>query len=340
MNKLTLFLFLLAFTFIVNSSVSGQKVINFTSGEHKIFDDLKISLDQRSVKIFSQEEVSEYSANEINFITINVEEKYASKKVAIDNKRDYYLLRKIEEGQVDFFAYKEKTFFIQGENKTLEKLYYTRKDISSSRIDTMYYTLKEEGSFYVTKQYLTIIQDHLGPSYTVSNNLRLKERSVKKAVQKLNSKFPLKTPTSYFNPLVSKRIYLGAVGLRNKTNDEIVIAPQLGYEIGTNYTGMLTTGYISYTYNSFINEEKNSAFLQNLQSSLSFGIRQYLLKNKFIKPYIDFGVQNESLSLQSGLLITKSNYILSGSINIKNGVLGTSAHNLGGIFQFNLGYQL
>lgn len=338
-NIHTRYYILFLFTFMAFANTNGQKTISFVSGEHKNFDNVKFSIDRSSVKIYIEKEVFEHKANDIAFITIDSKEKYVSKNVIIDNKRDYYLLRQIEEGQVDFFAYKEKMFFIQKKNKPLEKLYYTRKDITTSRVDTMYYTLQEEGSFYVTKQYLTIIQDHLGPSYTVSNNLRLKERSIKKAVRKLNSNFPLTEKSSYFNPLVFKRIYAGGVGLRNEDTDEIVIAPQISYEVGTNFTGLLTTGYISYTYNSFINEERNSSFFRNLQYSLSFGIRQYFLKNKFISPYLDFGIQNESLSLQSGLLITKSNYVLSSSINLKNGFLG-SASNPSAIFQVNFGYQI
>jgi len=331
---------LFAFIFISIPQGKGQVVISFLSGEKEIFDDLEFSLDHTSVKLFLNDEVKDYNSDEIDFITIDSDQKYVSRKVVIDKNHGYYLLRQIEDGRVDLFAYQAKTFFIQGEDKPLEKLYYTRQDISTSQIDTLYYTIKEEGSFYINKKYLTIIQDHLGPSYTVSDNLRLKERSIKKAVQKLNSNFPLIESSSYFDPLISKRIYIGGVGLRNRVTEERVIAPQLSYEIGTNYTGMLTTGYISYTYNSFIIEGKNSSFLQNLQSSLSFGVRQYLFRDKIINPFIDFGVQNESLTFQSGVLITKSNYALSGSVNLKNGVLGTSISDLTGIFQFNLGYRI
>ena len=101
------------------ANIYGQKTISFVSGELKNFDNLKLSIDRASVEIYIKDEVFDYMAYEIDFININSKEKYVSKNVIIDNKRSYYLLRQIEEGQADLFAYKEIMFFIQGVNKPL-----------------------------------------------------------------------------------------------------------------------------------------------------------------------------------------------------------------------------
>ncbi len=152
----------MSFIFIFAPIANGQKVINFTSGEYKYFDKITFSKDRTSVEIFIEKESHVYYANEIDFIKIDNHEKYVSKKIVIKNKRDHYLLRQIEEGQVNFFAFKDKVFFIQSINKPLEKLYYTRENINTAQVDTMYRFLEEEGSFLVNSNYLTIIQNHLG----------------------------------------------------------------------------------------------------------------------------------------------------------------------------------
>ncbi|MFT6335354.1 MAG: hypothetical protein ACJATI_002108 [Halioglobus sp.] len=340
MNRLSLSFFLLSFIVLFAPIANGQKVLNLASGEYKIFEKITFSIDRTWVEIFIEKESYVYNANEIDFIKIDNQQKYVSKKIVINNKHDYYLLRQIEEGKVNFFAFKDKVFFIQSTNKPLEKLYYTRENIKVAMVDTMYRFLQEEGSFLVNSKYLTIIQNHLGPSITVSNNLKLREASIKKVIRRLNLNFPTNNPSSFFTPLVAKRLYVGGVGIRNNLTNESVIAPQIGYELGINYKGMLTTGYLNFMRNPSSDDASKNGIFRKIQANISFGVRQYILINSFIKPFIDLGIQNESMTLQSGLLLQKGNYLISGSINLKNDILGSSISNSSGIFQVNLGYQI
>ena len=340
MNRLSRYSLVLAF-FLINITIAtSQNILVLVSGQIIPIDKMKLSLDRNSVEIFFKKESTIYKADRIDYLQIDNDEKYVSKHVAINSKFGYYLLRQIEEGQVNLLAYKDHVLFIQGADKSLEKLYYTRQDLTTGRIDTICKFIKEERSYIITNKYLTAIQNHLGPSLTVPNNLKLNEGSVKKVIRRLNQKFPNTHRNSFFDPLVAKRLYVGAIGIRNKVTNETEIAPQIGYELGINYKGMLTTGYVNFMHNPISDDAGKMGLFRYIQSNMSFGIRQYILKNSFIKPYLDFGIQNEALALQSGLLLKKSNFLMTVSINLKNGLLGTSTSNSSGIFQFNLGYQL
>jgi hypothetical protein len=329
--------FITTIIFVTHSSfLISQNVISLKNGETLDFEKLIIDNDQTSVQIIFKENSKQYNANEIEYIQRSDDEKYVAKKIIINHIEKNYLLRHIEEGRVNLFAFKDHMFFIESDGKPMESLFFTRKDPKALSIDTLYRFAEIEGKFYQRNHFQTVIQNHVGPSLTVSNNLKLKETSIKKVIQSSNFKFPAFPRKSFFNPLVAKRLYIGAIGFN--TDGKFILGSQISYEIGINYKGMLSTGYLSFLLLTGINDI-NQDEIGNITQRLSFGIKQHFLKNSPIKPFLDFGIQNGLPVFNTGILYQHNNFLINGSVNLINGIFIDKPSNLKGIYQLNLGFQ-